>query len=147
MILRHFKKRCLKSRSVPSWYWTTLVFGCRNLKLPKMRLRPEECLLIKLDPRIGQTDPPFSDLDFQLGHHFSFISKGLRCRSTECERKLRERKDIVATMAEAGIEQPTARAKCEKCGSNIARWTGTGTRKRATPKGTRFCSRKCREAA
>jgi predicted nucleic acid-binding Zn ribbon protein len=77
-----------------------------------------------------------------------FISKGLRCCSTECERKLRERKEIAATIADGGIEQPTARrAKCEKCGDNIPRWTGAGTRKRATPKGTRFCSRKCREAA
>jgi DNA-directed RNA polymerase subunit M/transcription elongation factor TFIIS len=76
-----------------------------------------------------------------------FISKGLRCCSTECERKLRERKEIAATIAEAGIEQPTARAKCEKCGNNIPRWTGARTRKRATPRGTRFCGRKCREAA
>jgi DNA-directed RNA polymerase subunit M/transcription elongation factor TFIIS len=76
-----------------------------------------------------------------------FISKGLRCCSFECERKLRERKEIAASIAEAGIEQPTARAKCEKCGNNIPRWTGAGTRKRATPKGTRFCGRKCREAA
>jgi predicted nucleic acid-binding Zn ribbon protein len=76
-----------------------------------------------------------------------FVSKGVRCCSTECERKLRERKEIAATIAEAGIERPTARTRCEKCGNNIPRWTGAGTRKRATPNGTRFCSRKCREAA
>jgi hypothetical protein len=76
-----------------------------------------------------------------------FISKGFRCCSTECERKLRKRKEITAGIAEAGIERSTVRAKCERCGGNVPRWTGIGSRKRATPKGTRFCSRKCREAA
>jgi predicted nucleic acid-binding Zn ribbon protein len=76
-----------------------------------------------------------------------FISKGLRCCSTECGRKLRERKEIAATIAGGEMESPTTRRKCEKCGGNISRWTGTGTKKRATPNSTRFCSRKCREAA
>jgi hypothetical protein len=77
-----------------------------------------------------------------------FVSKGLRCCSTECERKFRERKDIAETVAGHAVEgSGHVKRKCEKCGDNIPRWTGAGTRKRATPKGTRFCSRKCREAA
>jgi hypothetical protein len=77
-----------------------------------------------------------------------FVSRSLRCCSVGCERKLRERKDIAETLAGHAVEgSGYVKPKCEKCGGNIPRWTGTGTRKRSTPRGTRFCSRKCREAA
>jgi hypothetical protein len=33
-----------------------------------------------------------------------FVSRGLRCCSTECERKHRERQEIEAIMAEVGVE-------------------------------------------
>lgn len=72
----------------------------------------------------------------------SFASRGLRCCSQDCERKTREREDIAATMAEVGME-PAERPACQCCGGPIPRWRGAGTRKRATPKGTRYCSEKC----
>jgi hypothetical protein len=73
-----------------------------------------------------------------------FVSKGLRCCSTECERQMREKAEIAATMAEVGME-PVAveRRKCEHCSITIPRWRNG----RQVPKGTRFCSRSCREKA
>ena len=42
---------------------------------------------------------------------------GLRCCSTECERRYRERDENLATIAEARI-QPAAKRKCEAPGCN-----------------------------
>ena len=64
------------------------------------------------------------------GCHKLFISKGLRCCSTECEHKYRERQDIAATMAEAGMEPLSAKRKCSECGRDIPRYVGTGRKRR-----------------
>jgi hypothetical protein len=51
-----------------------------------------------------------------------FVSKGLRCCSTECERKLRARKDIAETLTGHAVEgSGYVKSKCEKCGGNIPR--------------------------
>jgi hypothetical protein len=44
-----------------------------------------------------------------------FESKGLRCYSTDCERGLKEHRDNLAVMAEAGIEV-AAKRHCQQCG-------------------------------
>jgi hypothetical protein len=69
-----------------------------------------------------------------------FVSKGLRCCSTECERKFHERREIEATMAEVGME-PIARErrKCAECGATIPMWR----KGRKVSAATRFCSESC----
>jgi hypothetical protein len=69
-----------------------------------------------------------------------FESLGLRCCSSGCERRYRERVENRAIMSEAGME-PATKRKCEECGGNIPRWTGAGKKRRAVPVTTRFCSR------
>jgi hypothetical protein len=74
--------------------------------------------------------------------HREFESKGLRCCSTECERGLKEHRDNLAVMAEAGIEV-AAKRTCQQCGAIIPKWTA-GKR---TPSTKRFCSAKCAQRA
>ena len=73
----------------------------------------------------------------------TFISKGLRCCSPDCERKFREREDIAAVMADAGMERSTKR-KCEVCPNTIPKWLPGG---KLVPSSRRFCSPKCRQKA
>jgi hypothetical protein len=77
----------------------------------------------------------------------SFASKGLRCCSTECERKHRERAEIRAALTEAGIKPSAKRRKCECCGGNIPRFRGTGKARRAVRQDARFCSPACAKKA
>jgi hypothetical protein len=74
-----------------------------------------------------------------------FVSRGLRCCSTECERKHRERDEIAATMAEVGAEPIRESRKCEQCDANIPRWLPGG--RGAVPKTRRFCSESCQKKA
>jgi predicted nucleic acid-binding Zn ribbon protein len=71
-----------------------------------------------------------------------FVSRGLRCCSTECDRVYRERQDIEATMAEVGIAA-TPKRKCEACGAAIPRWH----KGKAVRKDARFCSPRCQQKA
>jgi hypothetical protein len=71
-----------------------------------------------------------------------FESKGLRCCSTDCERGLKERRDNLAVMAEAGIE-PSVKRTCQQCGAIIPKWTAG----KKTPSTKRFCSAKCAQRA
>jgi hypothetical protein len=73
-----------------------------------------------------------------------FESLGLRCCSPRCEQKYRERQDIAAVMAEAGME-PSAKRKCVECGVVIPRYVGVGKKRRATPVTRNLCSPKCRK--
>jgi hypothetical protein len=74
----------------------------------------------------------------------AFVSKGLRCCSAGCERELRERQEIAATMAEVGMESTGyVKRKCQQCGGDIPRYTGIGQKRRETRKDARFCSPKC----
>jgi hypothetical protein len=70
--------------------------------------------------------------------HREFESKGLRCCSTECERGLKEHRDNLATLAEAGIEV-AAKRTCLSCGGRIPQWR----KGRKVSAATRFCSAKC----
>jgi hypothetical protein len=74
--------------------------------------------------------------------HREFESKGLRCCSTECERGLKEHKDNLAVMAEAGIEV-AAKRTCQQCGAIIPKWR----KGRRVSSATRFCSPKCQDRA
>jgi hypothetical protein len=71
-----------------------------------------------------------------------FESKGLRCCSTECERRHRERQDNLEVMAEVGSE-PSAKRQCEYCGAAIPRWR----KGRRVSRATRFCSDRCSRKA
>jgi endogenous inhibitor of DNA gyrase (YacG/DUF329 family) len=71
-----------------------------------------------------------------------FESTGLRCCSTECERRHRERLDNLKVMAEVGSE-PSAKRKCEYCGAVIPRWRNG----RRVSRSTRFCSDRCSRKA
>jgi hypothetical protein len=78
----------------------------------------------------------------------AFVSKGLRCCSTECGRKFREREEIAATIAEVGAEPiGFAKRKCECCGGDIPRYTGVGKARKETRKDARYCSKKCAQKA
>jgi hypothetical protein len=70
------------------------------------------------------------------GVHF----EGLRCCSPECERKLREREKIAATMAAVGMTA-TTRRKCEQCGGHIPHYQSAGKARRETRRDARFCSK------
>jgi hypothetical protein len=71
-----------------------------------------------------------------------FESKGLRCCSSDCERRYREREGNLAVMAAAGI-QPATKRKCETCGTGIPKWRNG----RQVSKATRFCSTRCSRKA
>jgi len=73
-----------------------------------------------------------------------FDSKGLRCCSTDCERRYKERQENFATMAKAGIE-PAPKRRCTNpdCANTIPKWTN-GKR---TPSSRRFCGPKCAQRA
>jgi hypothetical protein len=75
-----------------------------------------------------------------VGCDKEFESKGLRCCSTECERRYRDREDNTRLMAEVGME-PAAKRMCEAdgCGKAIPRWR----KGRAVSKSVRFCSPSC----
>ena len=73
-----------------------------------------------------------------------FFSKGLRSCSAECERRLKDRADIAATLAEVGMDEPVSRArKCDVCGGCIPMWEN----KRKLPSTRRFCSARCKARA
>ena len=78
-----------------------------------------------------------------------FSSKGLRCCSAECERKLRETETVNATMAEAAVAKTFVNRKCEApgCHSDIPRYVGVGKRRRESRKDARFCSPRCQRRA
>jgi hypothetical protein len=72
-----------------------------------------------------------------------FESKGLRCCSTACERRLCEHDENTALMAEVGME-PEAKPKCSVpgCDNSIPKWrNGRRVSKRA-----RFCDRHSRHS-
>lgn len=71
-----------------------------------------------------------------------FPSKGLRCCSTECERRYREQQDNRAVLTEVG-QQPAPKRQCAECGATIPTWRN-GRRVRS---GTQFCSKACSKAA
>jgi hypothetical protein len=77
----------------------------------------------------------------------TFSSHGLRCCSEECERKLRDAENASETLA--GMERAYVHRKCEApgCYCDIPRYVGEGKKRRKTPAGTRFCSRRCRDRA
>jgi hypothetical protein len=81
-----------------------------------------------------------------VGCHKTFSSLGLRSCSKECERRYLDRKDTVATLAEAGIEI-SAKRKCDECGGDIPRYCGVGKKRREVRKDARFCTDKCRQRA
>jgi hypothetical protein len=96
-------------------------------------------------PTVVKYSLPIRGAGFEIicaGCRQPFSSKGLRCCSQACERKHREREEIAAVMAEAGLE-PSERRKCEDCGGNIPRWTGVGKARREVRKDARFCSSRC----
>lgn len=70
-----------------------------------------------------------------------FDSTGLRCCSTTCERKYREREESRKLLAEAGIETAPKRV-CENCGGIIPKWQNG----RLVSSAKRFCSDRCRQA-
>jgi hypothetical protein len=71
-----------------------------------------------------------------------FSSRGLRCCTPDCERKFLERQEVVAIMAEAGMERAVKR-KCEVCGADIPRYTGIGKARRLVSARRITCSPKC----
>jgi hypothetical protein len=72
----------------------------------------------------------------------TFISRGLRCCSTDCERTYRERIEIAAIVQEVGGELP-AKRKCLACGGDIPNWR----KGRRVSAATRFCSDRCGQRA
>jgi hypothetical protein len=73
-----------------------------------------------------------------------FESRGLRCCSTGCESRYRERQDNLAVIAEAGIEA-TPKKVCAnpECRARIPTWR----KGRKVSSSTRFCSPKCSRRA
>jgi hypothetical protein len=73
-----------------------------------------------------------------------FDSRGLRCCSTDCERRYLKRCENEQLMAAVGMERPVKR-KCEApgCGRDIPNWRNG----RRVSKATRFCSSRCKQAA
>jgi hypothetical protein len=71
-----------------------------------------------------------------------FASIGLRCCSTDCEQRYRERQDNLRLIAEVGIE-PSAKRKCECCGAVIPKWR----KGRRVSRAARFCSDRCSRQA
>lgn len=74
-----------------------------------------------------------------LGCGKPFDSWGLRCCSSDCERRFREREENLRLMAQAGMAPPT-KHRCEACDTAIPTWRNG----RRVPVGTRFCSDRCR---
>lgn len=69
-----------------------------------------------------------------------FDSTGLRCCSTTCERRYREREENLKLIAEAGIEL-AAKRKCAECGDPIPTWRNG----RRVSRATRYCSARCQQ--
>jgi hypothetical protein len=73
-----------------------------------------------------------------------FVSKGLRCCSDACERRLKEQAEIAETMASVEMEWTGyVYRKCEHCSGNISRYVGVGKARKETRKDARFCSKRC----
>jgi endogenous inhibitor of DNA gyrase (YacG/DUF329 family) len=79
-----------------------------------------------------------------LGCDREFDSTGLRCCSTDCERRYLKRCENEQLMASVGMERPVKR-KCEApgCGRDIPNWRNG----RRVSKATKFCSTRCKQAA
>jgi hypothetical protein len=87
-----------------------------------------------------------------------FVSEGLRCCCTGCERQVRQREDgpgkklsdneirAIASVAEVSLLMVSTKRRCEAPGCNrtIPKWTATG---KATRKTVRFCTPKCARKA
>jgi hypothetical protein len=73
---------------------------------------------------------------------YEFESNGLRCCSTECERRCGEREANLAVMREIGIE-PSRKRLCAECGAAIPKWRNG----RRVSRATRFCSDRCSRKA
>jgi hypothetical protein len=78
-----------------------------------------------------------------LGCGKEFESKGLRCCSTECERRYKERQENLALMATVGIEPAAKKKLCASCGAKIPTWRNG----RRVSKATQFCGPKCAQRA
>jgi hypothetical protein len=76
------------------------------------------------------------------GCNKEFESTGLRCCSTECERRYRESDENAKLMAKVGIEA-AAKRRCECCGGVIPKWA----KGRRVSKAKKFCSEKCAKRA
>jgi hypothetical protein len=76
----------------------------------------------------------------------TFVSRGLRSCSIDCERQYREHHEIAAIVQEVGGELPEKR-KCEQSGGDIPRYRGVGKARREVKKTTRFCSDRCAKRA
>jgi hypothetical protein len=77
-----------------------------------------------------------------------FVSKGLRCCSDACERRLKEQADIAETMASVEMESTGyVYRKCAQCSAAIPRYQGSGRKRRETRHDARFCSRRCSDKA
>jgi hypothetical protein len=77
-----------------------------------------------------------------------FVSKGLRCCSEACERRLKEQADIAETMASVKMESTGyVSRKCSQCNGAIPRYTGSGRKRRETRQDARFCSKRCSDRA
>lgn len=73
-----------------------------------------------------------------------FVSKGLRCCSAECERRLKDRRQVEAVVAERDMEaMPKRFFNCEHCGIAVPRWRNG----RTVSKSARFCSPSCAKKA
>jgi hypothetical protein len=71
-----------------------------------------------------------------------FDSTGLRCCSTACERRYREREENLKLVAEAGI-QLAAKRPCAECGAPIPKWRNG----RRVSSAARYCSPRCKQRA
>jgi hypothetical protein len=75
-----------------------------------------------------------------------FVSKGLRCCSSSCERAYCESIEIEKITAEVGMESTDyVKRKCEHCGNPLPRYVGEGKKRKQSTK--RFCSSRCQQAA
>jgi hypothetical protein len=97
--------------------------------------------------------PPFEPLDldksyslpkgptgFNINCKFCqtrFDSRGLRCCSTECERKFRQKQELDVELTDDPFR--AVKRKCENCGGDIPNWRN-GRRVSAA---TKFCSVRC----
>jgi hypothetical protein len=72
------------------------------------------------------------------GCHREFQSQGLRCCSPDCERRLRERAENLALMAEVGME-PKVKRQCAHpgCTATVPKWR----KGRRVSDRARFCDR------
>jgi hypothetical protein len=77
-----------------------------------------------------------------LGCGKRFDSRGLRCCSTDCERRYRQRAESIAAMAEVDMDKPVKR-KCQHCDGDIPTWRNG----RKVSKAARFCGPSCQRKA